>query len=223
MKRYSVKVGRPREHDEQTRAALLTAAERLIEEHGVDGLSLRTLADEADTTTRAIYSLFGSKDGLLVALAAQAISYLDDGLHRYEPTSDPVADLVELGAVMYRTFVRERPSLFRLAFQRIAPGVPLGPEFFEERAKTWATLEGRLRRIEEAGLLGARTVTEATVAFNALCEGLANAELRGGTMAPGDQEQVWRSAFDTLIRGFAMPRAARRPTPRRSPSRGRAR
>ena len=197
-------MGRPREHDEETRAALLSAAERLIEEHGVDGLSLRTLADAADTTTRAIYSLFGSKDGLLVALATQAFTYLDAGFERHPPTSDPVADLIALGTSMFRGFVRERPSLFRLAFQRIAPGVPLGPEFFEARARTFASLMERVQRLEAVGVLGPRTVTEATVSFHQLCEGLGNAELRGGTLGPGDQENVWRQTLEALVLGFAV-------------------
>jgi len=207
-------MGRPKEHDEETRAALLEAAERLIEQHGVDELSIRTVADEVGTTTRAIYSLFGSKDGLLVALAMQSFVYLKDGLQRWPETRDPVSDLVELGAVMYRGFVRERPSLFRLAFQRIAPGLPLGPEFFDARAAVWAVLEMKVRRVEDAGLLGSRTVTEGAVEFNAMCEGLANAELRGGTMLPGDQGRVWRDAFDALVRGFATPRL--RPKPQRA-------
>ncbi len=213
-------MGRPKEHDEATRAALLQAAERLIEAHGVDELSLRTLADAADTTTRAIYSLFGSKDGLLVALAMQAFAYLGDGVRRSRETADPAADLVELGVKMYRTFVRERPALFRLAFQRIAPGLPIGPEFLEARTRTWVLLEAKLKRLEDAGLLGGRSVTQAAVEFNALCEGLANAELRGGTLVPGDQEPVWRDAFTALVRGFTaspirrLKRATKRPTKR---------
>jgi AcrR family transcriptional regulator len=196
-------VGRPREHDEATRAKLLAAAERIIERGGPDALSIRGVADEAETTTRAVYTLFGSKDGLLVAVAMQAFAALKEGLLGQPETSDPARDIVELGANMYRRFVSARPSLFRLAFQRIAPGLPLGPEFFDARAATWAVLEARFRRLEDAGLLGRRSVTEAAVEFNALCEGLGNAELRGGTMVAGEQEPVWRDAFTALVAGFS--------------------
>lgn len=208
-------MGRPKEHDEQTRAALLSAAERLIEEHGVDALSVRTLADEAGTTTRAIYSLFGSKDGLLLAVAMQAFVYLTDGLTRWPETKDPAADLVGLGSQMYRTFVREHPSVFRLAFQRIAPGLALSEDFFAARAACWTVLEAKVQRVADAGKLGPRTVTEAAVEFNALCEGLGNAEIRGGTLVPGDQERVWRSAFTALVHGFAVPARSSRRVARR--------
>ena len=66
MLHYTVKrMGRPREHNERTASALLETAERTIEEHGIGALSLRELASDAGTTTRAVYSLFGSKEGLL--------------------------------------------------------------------------------------------------------------------------------------------------------------
>jgi len=54
-------MGRPREHDDATAAALLAAAEWILEEEGLQALSLRRLAEAADTTTRAVYSLFGNR------------------------------------------------------------------------------------------------------------------------------------------------------------------
>ena len=88
-------MGRPREHDEHTRAALRAAAERLVADGGVAAFSVRAVADQAGTTTRAVYSLFGSKDGLLVdALAQGAFDYLTEGIDALGDTDDPVADLI---------------------------------------------------------------------------------------------------------------------------------
>ena len=68
-------MGRPREHDERTRAALREAAERLVAAGGPGALSVRAVAEEAGTTTRAVYSVFGSKEGLVVdALARDAFA-----------------------------------------------------------------------------------------------------------------------------------------------------
>ena len=65
-------MGRPREHDERTAERLLDAAERIVEAKGLDSLSVRVVAHATGTTTRAVYSLFGSKDGLVVALGKRA-------------------------------------------------------------------------------------------------------------------------------------------------------
>jgi AcrR family transcriptional regulator len=198
-------MARPREHDERTRAALVAAAEDLVAAGGPPALSVRAVAHAVDTTTRAVYSLFGSKDGLVDALAEQAFRYLGDGLAETPETDDPAADLVELGATMYRRFVRDHPSLYRIAFQRIVPDFDLSPELAGVRRRVWLQLEARFVRLKEAGLMDDRSVTEAAVEFNAMCEGLANAELRGGTLRrePGiDSDTVWRDAFKTIVRGF---------------------
>lgn len=199
-------MGRPREHDDETRAALLAVAEQLVAADGPDALAVRAVARGARTTTRAVYSVFGSKDGLLAALARQAIQVLDEGLLSVPVTDDPVADIVEVGAGMYRRFVLEHPSLYRLAFQRILPGLELGDEFLAARARTWTKLEARFVRLEQAGMLPARSARAAAVEFNAMCEGLAAAELRGGTMrddvSPDDHERVWRDAFRALLAGL---------------------
>ncbi len=198
-------MARPREHDEHTRAALVAAAEELVAAGGPPALSVRAVADAVGTTTRAVYSLFGSKRGLVDALAAQAFEYLGDGLAETPETDDPAADLIELGATMYRHFVQEHPSLYRIAFQRIVPDFDLSPELVEIRQRVWLQLEARLRRLKDSGLMDDRSVTEAAVEFNAMCEGLANAELRGGTLRRGpgiDSETVWRDAFKTIVHGL---------------------
>ena len=96
-------MGRPREHDEATRAALLEATERLVARGGAAALSVRAVAEEAGTTTRAVYSLFGSKDGLLVdAIARRAFEFLHAEIGKLEETDDPAADLVAVGVRAYR-------------------------------------------------------------------------------------------------------------------------
>ena len=92
-------MGRRREHDENTAAALLDAAERAIAEDGVDTLSLREVARDAGTTTRAIYSLFGSKDGLLGRLAVRAFTLLQREIEELPTTDEPRANLVEAALI----------------------------------------------------------------------------------------------------------------------------
>jgi AcrR family transcriptional regulator len=207
-------VGRRREHDDGTRAELRAAAERLVAEGGPAALSVRAVAAEAGTTTRAVYSLFGSKEGLVVdALAQSAFEYLADGVDKLVETDDPVADLVAVGVPVFRTLVLEHPALYRIAFQRIVPGLRAGPEVTAARALAHTRLHAKIQRVEDAGLLGTKTVLEAAVEFNAMLEGLANAELRGSTLPilpAGTEERTWRDALTTVVRGFAASAPGRR-------------
>ena len=200
-------MGRPREHNEETRAALLSAAEQIVSDGGPAALSVRAVADTAGTTTRAVYSLFGSKDGLLVeALARDAFEFLHTEIEQLEESADPQADLVDVGVLVFRRLVLEHPALYRIAFQRIVPGLDASPDLVATRQKAWDQLVAKVERLEAARLLGGKPAPEAAREFNAMMEGLANAELRGSVLRllpDGDEEQAWRSALTTVVRGFA--------------------
>ena len=208
MFRYTLStMGRPREHDQRTRAALLEAAERLVAEGGPAAVSVRAVADAAGTSTRAVYSLFGSKEGLVVdALARDAFAVLYREIDTLDETDDPASDLVDVGVVAFRRLVLEHPALYRIAFQRVVPGLDGGPELVAARQRTWEQLLAKVERLEAAGLLGDKPVPEAAVELIAMMEGLANAELRGAVLRllpEGDEERAWRNALTTLVRGFA--------------------
>jgi AcrR family transcriptional regulator len=201
--RYYVKVGRPREHNEATAVALLEAAERTVQAAGLEGLSVRRLADDVGTTTRAVYTLFGSKDGLLVALGTRAFAMLGASIAELPETEDPAADLVEAGVAVFRRFAIGHPSLFGIGVQQTV-GPTLAGDFAKAATQALTGLERRVTRVEVAGLLGSRTVRDATCEFHALCEGLAAVELRG-RMTPGAETRIWRDALTALVAGFAVP------------------
>lgn len=153
----------------------------------------------------AVYSLFGSKDGLLVdALAQSAVEFLYTTVEALSETTDQVSDLLDVGHV-FRRLVVEHPAWYRIAFQRFVPGLDPGPELTAARERAWGQLRAKVQRVADAGLLDGKPVHEARVEFNARLEGLANAELRG-TVFPnlpaGDEDTAWRAALATVVRGF---------------------
>jgi AcrR family transcriptional regulator len=193
-------VGRPKEHDETTAKALLGAAESAMQAGGLAAVTVRGVADQVGTTTRAVYSLFGSRDGLLVALGTRAFDMLGDAVRALPETDDPSADLVEAGVSVFRPFVVEHPALFRIGFRGFVP-----PELFAQfdgaRRDALAALTAKVSRLDEAGLLGGRSVDEAVAAFHALCEGFAELELRC-LLPEGKEEPRWRDALTALVAGW---------------------
>jgi hypothetical protein len=75
---YTRQVGRKRIHDEALGERLLDEAAARIAEHGLDGLSLRSVASAAGTTTAAIYTIFGGKPGLLAAMHRRVFTRLGE-------------------------------------------------------------------------------------------------------------------------------------------------
>jgi AcrR family transcriptional regulator len=195
-------MGRPKEHDESTRAALLAAAETLIQTHGTNAASVRAVADAVGTTTRAVYSVFGSKDGMLEALATRLFEMLSEAIDSCTSTDDPVADIVTISLDGFRRTALEHPSLYGLVFLRIVPDLRLGPEFSAVASGAFGRLEAHIARLEDEGHLRQLSVGDAATAVHALTEGLATIELRG-MLAGTNAEHVWRTAITALLRGFA--------------------
>ena len=197
-------MGRPKEHGEDTREALLEAAERLLADEGPGAVTVRRVADEVGTSTRAIYSVFGGKEGLYSALfrkAADTFRRLAEAVPRQ---SDPVDELIPLG-LSYRQSALAEPNLYGLLFDRAVPDfVPTGEDLQFARRSQERVLD-TVRRCADAGVLPA---SDAEATFNALwgvVHGLASLELIGCFGPPEAAEVVWRSALPTFVRGLTLP------------------
>lgn len=172
----------------------------MIEQRGVDGLSLRAVAEAAGTTTRAIYSVYGSKDELLAALSARAMGVLDSYVTAVPVTADAGHDLVESG-LAFRRFARLHPSLYQLAFGLERPPPSLWPSVAEAQRKALEGLRTRLARIGPAGT-DSDVLDANMLAFHAMCEGLASLELRG-VLRKSTAQAAWRNALTTCVSGMS--------------------
>lgn len=210
-------MGRPREHDETTAQVLLDAAERLLAVGDPTAVTVRAVARDADVSTRAVYSLFDSKEGLLEALAARGFHVLADGVAAVQPTDDPAADLVTAGIEGFREFALARPGLFRLTFERTATAVIADSDALRAATASYLALVAWIRRAKDAGVIDDRPEQEVAFAFHACCLGLATSELSRepppvgstfwGPVAGIDGVVLWRGALTALVAGLA-PRPA---------------
>lgn len=103
-------MARPIIHDRFVQQRLLAATAELVDREGPARVTLRDVAAAAETSTTAIYSLFGGKAQLLKAA-------VDDGFRSFgESQRDAASDgLPGLGRA-YRAWALEHPALYRLMF-----------------------------------------------------------------------------------------------------------
>jgi AcrR family transcriptional regulator len=195
-------MGRPREYDERTAVALLDVAERLVAEGGLEALSVRRVASAIGATIRAVYSLFGSKDGLVIALGTRAFTLLSDGLDALPTTDDAAGDVVEAGVIVFRRSTRRHPALFTIGVLRTGVPAEIARAFRSAQDNAFARLHARIGRLKKMGQLGSRTESQAALEFHALCEGLAALEDR--CILPADEaEHLWWDALRALVAGWA--------------------
>jgi AcrR family transcriptional regulator len=198
--RKEVNMGRPRSHGPDTAIALLDAAENIAQTAGPTAVAVRQVADDVGTTTRAVYTLFGSKDGLLVGLATRGLDILTTEIAALPVTEDPLEDVVRAGAVSFRRFVLDHPALFRIAFQHEAVTADLVARYDAARRTALAQLTARFERVMATGRLRATTPTQAACYFHAMCEGLAALELRNAL--GHDPEKLWSGGLRAVVLGL---------------------
>jgi len=111
--------GGRRRRDPITQEAIVDAALRVLDAEGLDGLSMRRVAEELDTGAASLYWHVGSKDGLLDLLFDRVI-----GEHNV-PEPDPEnwqEQLKQVARDMRATILRHR-DIVRISIGRI----PMGP------------------------------------------------------------------------------------------------
>jgi AcrR family transcriptional regulator len=199
-------VGRPKEHGAQTRAALLAAAAELLHEEGPGAVSVRRVAAAVGTSTRAVYSLFHDKEGLLRELSVDVAETMRRHHESVPVSDDPATEILEL-TLAYRAAALEKPKLYDLFFGTVSPGAsPADPLF----ALVYRSFERVLRVVRRGiadGMFPGRTEFDIGRNLFALVHGLASLELRGvlgdGTTAPG----VWRQSVTATLIGLREPPA----------------
>jgi AcrR family transcriptional regulator len=201
-------MGRPKEHDEATRQRLLQAAEHLSATHGWDALTVRGIAEEAGTSTRAVYALFGSREGLEQALHQAMFTRLRDLLQARELSEDPRRDIA-VQALAYRQWAMERPERYALAMHRFIGqrSRPRSDEGLAVSREALGELRQAVRRCHDAGLLlGDREPEDVVTHMRALVHGLAEFE-NLGLLGP-DPEAQWRTAVSAQLDGYLQSDAA---------------
>lgn len=90
-------------------ARILASARSFVDAHGLEQLSMRRLADEADVSVRTIYNLFGDKQGLVTALVRQSLDAMELAVGAIE-ASDPIARIREAATISVDTTTRHVPK-----------------------------------------------------------------------------------------------------------------
>lgn len=106
-------------HHGDLRAEIARIAWAKVQASGVDALSLRACAREADVDPAAVYRHFKSKEALLRDLADRAFAELAQALHVAEELGGKQSQrdaLVEIG-LAYIRFAVARPHIFQMMFE----------------------------------------------------------------------------------------------------------
>ena len=205
---------RPKQRTQDLRDRVLEAAVTLLADEGVAGFTTRQVARQAQTSTPAVYELFGDKAGLVREVFFEGFRLLGRALSGLAETSDPRADVAAVVGV-FRRFCLAHPELAGVMFSRPFADFDPGPQEQAAGAAVREFCVARVRRCVDAGVLDGDPADIAHVLV-ALAQGMARQEAAGWLgRSAASVDRRWELAVRAVLDGL---------TPAvRNPDRGRAR
>jgi AcrR family transcriptional regulator len=189
---------RPKIHDDALRRRLLERAGELLSTEGPAAVSLRKIATDVNTSTTAVYSLFGGKPALLEALYDEAFSRFGAHLAAVPVTDDPVEDLLQVG-LAYRRSALEDPRFYSVLYSKV---VEPTKEMSRAAGRTFAPVIKAVRRAVEQGLYRAEAPEQIAMSMWGIAHGLVSLELNGN-LPPGiDPAATYEIALRAHSRGW---------------------
>lgn len=192
---------RRRTASDQVHVVLLEAAQNVLDREGLANVTVRAVAREADVAPMGVYNRFGSKDGLLLAMAVRALNDLWNAI-AVDESLDPEERFRE-ACRAYRRFAVAYPQRYALIF---GGGGPVAQRGSEASIYGHAAFEILIELVEdlfspEALKRFASSAEAAQMVWTAI-HGAVHLELGGIGQVAGSQD-IYERLIDMLIRGLS--------------------
>ena len=198
---------RPKQRTRELRERVLQAAVDMLTTEGVAGVTTRRVAEEAGTSTPAVYELFGDKAGLVREMFFEGFRMLYRRLDELSSSGDPRADMIAVMPVL-RGFGQDNPALARLMFSTAFAEFDPGPSERLAGAAVREFIVARVRRCTDSRVIAGDPVDIAHVLL-AVAQGLILQETAGwlGT-STASMDRRWDLATAALANGLSSARSA---------------
>jgi AcrR family transcriptional regulator len=131
---------RARLDPEARRAQLVETARQLLEQQGVDTMSVEAVADAAGVSRSLVYAYFGDRDGLVAEVYLRVLSELDRALAPHRSPLTPRSEATLATSIeRCMNFARAQPAAWRLI---VTDSVRRHPAVVQARVKRVAELSG---------------------------------------------------------------------------------
>ncbi|MGF6834577.1 AcrR family transcriptional regulator [Paenarthrobacter sp. TE4293] len=190
-------MARPIVHDQHVQQRLLAVTAELVDREGPARVTLRDVAAAAETSTTAIYSLFGGKAQLLTAA-------VDDGFRSFGESQREAAQagLLGLGRA-YRVWALEHPALYRLMFGgALAAYVDCSPTP-DVASDSMRPLMEAVVAAQSAGALRNHDPAMVAMAIWGQVHGLVSLELAQMNDPATDWGAIYEAALESVARAWA--------------------
>lgn len=175
-------------HPQTSTAAIVAAGRHLLEERGIDALTMHDVAAAVGVRAPSLYKRVRGRSDLFRLILEDMADELTAALDAAASSGDPVADLRAMTAA-YRRFAHANPVTYTLMF---APHAMPGAT-----ARSTRSAATFLRVV--ADLAGPQHALPAARTMVAWAHGFITMELAGAFRLGGDVEQAWDFGLDRIL------------------------
>ena len=191
-------------HHGDLRRALLQAAVRTIQRHGVEGLTLRAVGDDLGVSRSALYRHFADKRALLAAVAAEGFRALHLGLRQAWEGAGRGRPGFDAMGIAYVRFALDNPLHYRVMFGSGCELDADDADLAREGAAAFQVLVEAIVEQQRAGLVRADDAQRLAHFIWAQVHGVSMLAIDGPLSKMGvDLEQLTRFAVERLRTGIA--------------------
>ena len=189
---------------EELREKIISAATALFLEHGIQGASIRMIADKIEYSPATIYLHFKDKNELFYVIMERAFKLFFQYFSSVGNIQDPMERLKELGKV-YLRFAAEHPLYYDLMFVIRAPmETPHTKDDWEDGQRSHAVLTTTVQECIKKGYFKGHHPEPLSLAIWSAVHGLATLWLRDRlTMyeEQGAEQLVYKAleSFNTML------------------------
>ncbi len=167
-------------HHGDLKNALIKAGVEILSKEGIEGLSLRKVAQKAGVSHSAPYAHFPDKQSLIAAISTegfhQLYAELDAAILTYP--RNPKKQLQQ-GALAYVQFALNNTDTFKIMFSGVLEKEKDYPAFVEISSKTFDRVVDVVRACQEAGVMSATSTEILAVAVWGQLHGIISLALEG--------------------------------------------
>lgn len=185
---------------------IFAAARAILEDEGIEGLSVRKVATRAGVSTMAMYRHFADKDALLNAL-------MDDGLAAWEKivrairAEDPM-EWLETLIEAFLKFALSQPHRFDAAFFLPAPEARRYPDdFVAGRSPVIAMVMIRIDQAKTDGRLDGTPAVDVALALAGMAQGLVSMQRANRFSSDKQFRALFRAQLHHCLQSFSSGRA----------------
>ena len=167
-------------HHGDLKNALIKAGVEILSKEGIEGLSLRKVAQRAGVSHSAPYSHFPDKQSLIAAISTEGFNQLyaelDAAVLAYPKDAKKQ---LQQGALAYVQFALENVDTFKIMFSGVLEKEKEYPAFVDISHKTFQRVVDVVRACQEAGILRSTPAEMMAVAVWGQVHGIVSLALEG--------------------------------------------